>query len=92
MVLQNALVTEAAPEGVRGGLVAVSGMSRNAGKLVAPLAMGALMLVVSAPAAFAIVGAAVCAAIPALIPLRRLDGLLRQDDVADAVPRLVEGV
>ena len=32
-VVQNALVTEAAPAGVRAGLVAVSGMTRNAGKL-----------------------------------------------------------
>jgi hypothetical protein len=53
-------------------------MSRNAGKLAAPLAMGALMLVVSAPTSFAIVGAAVCAAIPTLLPLRRLDGLLQK--------------
>jgi MFS family permease len=80
MVLQNALVTEAAPDGVRGGLVAVSGMTRNAGKLVAPLAMGGLLLLVPVTTSFVLVGAAVCASIPALRPLRRLDGLLRPDD------------
>jgi predicted MFS family arabinose efflux permease len=86
MVLQNALVTEAAPDGVRGGLVAVSGMTRNAGKLAAPLGMGALLLVVSMPASFALFGLAVWLSIPALRPLRRLDGLLREDDaVAPAV-------
>jgi MFS family permease len=76
MVLQNALVTEAAPDGVRAGLVAVSGMTRNAGKLAAPLGMGALLLVVSVPASFALVGIAVWLSVPILRPLRRLDGLL----------------
>jgi MFS family permease len=76
MVLQNALVTEAAPARVRAGLVAVSGMTRNAGKLAAPLAMGALILVVPVPASFAVVGLATWAALPALGTLRRLDGLI----------------
>lgn len=76
MVLQNALVTEAAPERVRGGLVAVSGMTRNAGKLAAPLAMGALLVAMPVPASFAIVGVITWAAIPSLRPLRQLDGLL----------------
>jgi MFS family permease len=80
MVLQNALVTEAAPEEVRGGVVAVSGMSRNAGKLVAPLAMGALILVVSVPASFALIGLLTWATVPLLRPVRRLDGLLRRED------------
>ena len=84
MVLQNALVTEAAPDGVRGGLVAVSGMTRNAGKLAAPLAMGALILVVSVPVSFAVVGAAMWATVPALRSVRRLDGLLRVDAAAPA--------
>ena len=76
MVLQNALVTEAAPDRVRGGLVAISGMSRNAGKLVAPLAMGALILVVSLPASFALVGLVTWATAPMLRSVRQLDGLL----------------
>jgi MFS family permease len=75
-VVQNALVTEAAPARVRAGLVAVSGMTRNAGKLVAPLAMGALIVAVPVPLAFAIVGAGTLAAIPVLRPVRRLDPLL----------------
>jgi predicted MFS family arabinose efflux permease len=75
-VVQNALVTEAAPAGVRAGLVAVSGMTRNAGKLVAPLAMGALILTVPVSAALALVGAATLASVPLLRPVRRLDPLL----------------
>jgi MFS family permease len=76
-VVQNALVTEAAPERVRAGLVAVSGMTRNAGKLLAPLGMGALVLALPVPAAFAVVGAVTLATIPALRPVKRLDPLLR---------------
>jgi MFS family permease len=75
-VVQNALVTEAAPQRVRAGLVAVSGMTRNAGKLLAPVAMGALMIVVPLPLAFALVGGATIAAVPVLRPVRRLDPLL----------------
>jgi ACDE family multidrug resistance protein len=81
VVVQNTLVTEIAPERIRAGVVAVSGMTRNAGKLAAPLAMGALILVVSVPVSFALVGAATVAAVPALRPLRRLDGVLRPDRV-----------
>jgi ACDE family multidrug resistance protein len=76
MVVQNALITEAAPDAVRAGLVAVSGMTRNAGKLVAPLAMGALILAVSIPLSFTLVALATLAAVPALRPVRRLDPLL----------------
>ena len=77
VVVQNSLVTEIAPDRIRAGVVAVSGMTRNAGKLAAPLAMGALILVVSVPASFAVVGAATLAAVPALRSLRRLDDVLR---------------
>jgi hypothetical protein len=84
-VVQNALVTEAAPASVRAGLVAVSGMTRNAGKLVAPLAMGALILAVPVPLAFGLVGAATLATVPLLRPVRRLDPLLAQPPASDAV-------
>jgi MFS transporter, ACDE family, multidrug resistance protein len=77
VVVQNALVTQIAPDRIRAGVVAVSGMTRNAGKLAAPLAMGALILVVSVPASFAVVGAATLAVVPALRSLRRLDRVLR---------------
>jgi hypothetical protein len=70
---------------VRAGLVAVSGMTRNAGKLLAPLAMGALIVAVPVPLAFAIVGAGTLAAIPALRPVRRLDPLLAGQAAADEV-------
>ena len=89
VVLQNALVSVAAPEGVRGGLVAVSGMTRNVGKLVAPLAVGALLLAVSPAAAFALIGISTWALVPILRPLRRLDVLLRSES-ADVTPMIVE--
>lgn len=76
-VLQNAFVAVAAPERVRGGLIAFSGMTRNGGKLVAPLAVGALLIAVSPAAAFAIIGISTWVLVPALRPLRQLDGLLR---------------
>ena len=79
-VLQNAFVAIAAPERVRGGLIAVSGMTRNGGKLVAPLVVGALLLVVSPPVAFAAIGLSTWALVPVLRPLRKLDRLLRLDD------------
>jgi MFS family permease len=91
-VVQNALVTEAAPAGVRAGLVAVSGMTRNAGKLAAPLAMGALILAVPVSAALALVGVATLASVPLLRPVRRLDALLagsaqaRRDAAPEANP------
>jgi MFS transporter, ACDE family, multidrug resistance protein len=80
-VLQNAFVAVAAPERVRGGLIAVSGMTRNGGKLVAPLVVGGLILVVSPPVAFAAVGISTWLLVPALRPLRQLDRLLRPHDV-----------
>jgi hypothetical protein len=76
-VVQNALVTEAAPDGVRAGLVGVSGMTRNGGKLMAPLLMAALILVLPVPVAFALIGGATLATLPLLRPIRRLDPLLR---------------
>jgi MFS family permease len=84
-VVQNALVTEAAPSGVRAGLVAVSGMTRNAGKLAAPLAMGALIVAVPVPIAFALVGAGALAALPTLRPVRRLDPLLAASPARERV-------
>ncbi|HET8528435.1 MAG TPA: MFS transporter [Gaiellaceae bacterium] len=82
-VLQNAFVAIAAPERVRGGLIAVSGMTRNSGKLVAPLVVGALLLVASPPVAFAAVGISTWVLVPALRPLRQLDRLLRPREPAE---------
>jgi predicted MFS family arabinose efflux permease len=84
-VLQNVFVAVAAPERVRGGLIAFSGMTRNLGKLVAPLAVGGLLLVVSPTAAFAIIGVSTWAVVPTLRPLRKLDGLLRPENTKDLV-------
>jgi MFS transporter, ACDE family, multidrug resistance protein len=84
-VLQNVFVAVAAPERVRGGLIAFSGMTRNLGKLVAPLAVGALLLVVSPTAAFSIIGVSTWAVVPTLRPLRKLDGLIRPDKKSDVL-------
>jgi MFS transporter, ACDE family, multidrug resistance protein len=83
-VLQNAYVSVAAPERVRGGLVAVSGMTRNGGKLVAPLAVGALILAMSPPVAVALVGVSTWLLVPLLRPLSQLDWMLRPEDGAEA--------
>jgi MFS family permease len=79
-VLQNAFVSVGAPEAVRGGLVGISAMTRNGGKLVAPLAVGALILAVSPPVAFALVGVSTWLLLPALRSLRQLDDLLRPEE------------
>jgi MFS family permease len=84
-VLQNVFVAVAAPERVRGGLIAFSGMTRNLGKLVAPLAVGGLLIVVSPAAAFAIIGISTWAFVPTLRPLRKLDALLRPGTETDLV-------
>jgi len=84
-VLQNVFVAVGAPEQVRGGLIAFSGMTRNLGKLVAPLAFGALLIVVSPGAAFAVIGISTFAFVPTLRPLRKLDGLIRPDSQTEAL-------
>jgi MFS transporter, ACDE family, multidrug resistance protein len=84
-VLQNGFVTEAAPDAVRAGVMAVSGMTRNAGKLLAPLAVSVLTLVMSVPLAFAALGAVAWGLVPVLRPLRGLDHLLVPAEEA-AVP------
>jgi hypothetical protein len=76
MVLQNAFVTEAAPADVRAGVVAVSGTTRNAGKLLAPLAVGGLLIVAPLPAAFVVVALTTWAVVPSMRSLARLDSSL----------------
>ena len=58
---------------VRRAMAAVVQTFRNAGKLLGPLVVGALLLVGSLPVAFVIVGAAACALVIGLVPLRALD-------------------
>ncbi|MCC6224623.1 MAG: MFS transporter [Thermoleophilia bacterium] len=82
MILQNALVVEGAPAGVRAGLIAVNGTARNAGKLLAPLAMAAIVALASPAFAFAAVGVSAWLALPALRPIRRFDPLLAGDELA----------
>jgi hypothetical protein len=61
-------------------------MIRNAGKLVAPLAVGGLILAVSPAAAFALMGVSTVALVPMLRPLRLLDGLLRPEKADPLAP------
>jgi hypothetical protein len=83
MVLQNAFVTEAAPADIRAGVIAVSGTTRNLGKLLAPLAVGGLLLVTALPAAFVVVAITTLAVVPALRPLGRLDARLAPRPLVD---------
>jgi ACDE family multidrug resistance protein len=76
MVIQNTLVTEAAPGTVRAGLVAANGMIRNAGKLLAPLAVGVLILVISPSLALVVIGVVAWLALPSLRTLSRLDSIV----------------
>jgi len=80
-VLQNTVVTEAAPPALRAGVIAANGTVRNFGKLAAPLAVGGLMLVAAPWLAVVAVGAVAFAAVPLLASLARLDALVE-------VPRL----
>jgi MFS family permease len=86
-VLQNGMVVEATPASVRGGLLAVSAMTRNAGKIVAPLAMGAMVLAFRPSVSFAVVGLCMWALLPSLRRLRALDELMstRPDLVRPAI-------
>jgi hypothetical protein len=75
-VLQSTVVAEAAPPALRGGVISANGTVRNLGKLLAPLAVGALMVVVEPWLAVAAVGVVAFAALPLLPPLARLDPLV----------------
>lgn len=75
-VLQNGMVVEATPSGVRGGLLAVSSMSRNAGKMLAPVGMGALVIALRAPWSFAVLGLVIWSLIPSLRGVRLFDPLM----------------
>jgi hypothetical protein len=76
MVLQNTMVVEAAPGTVRAGLMAANGTLRNAGKLLAPLTIGVLILVISPALALVAVGVLAWLALPWLRSLSRLDPLV----------------
>jgi MFS family permease len=76
MVLQNTMVVEAAPGTVRAGLMAANGTLRNAGKLLAPLTIGVLILVISPALALVAVGILAWLALPWLRSLSRLDPLV----------------
>jgi MFS family permease len=81
MVLQNAIVTEAAPPSVRAGLVGVNATTRNAGKLVAPLAIGAIALFAPIGVALAAVGASALLFVPVVQRVRPMDPALRPKPV-----------
>lgn len=77
MVLQNAIVTEAAPPPVRAGLIGVNATTRNAGKLLAPLAVGGIALVAPISVALGVVAVVAWACVPVVARVRPLDGMLR---------------
>jgi hypothetical protein len=76
MVLQNTMVVEAAPGTVRAGLMAANGTLRNAGKLLAPLTIGVLILIMSPGLALVAAGVVAWLALPWLRSLSRLDPLV----------------
>jgi MFS family permease len=76
MVLQNTMVVEAAPGTVRAGLMAANGTLRNAGKLLAPLTIGVLILIMSPALALVAAGVVAWLALPWLRSLSRLDPLV----------------
>jgi hypothetical protein len=76
MVLQNTMVVEAAPGTVRAGLMAANGTMRNAGKLLAPLTIGVLILVMSPALALVAAGVVAWLVLPWLRSLSGLDPLV----------------
>lgn len=77
-VLQSAYAARGTPESVRAGMVAVNGTTRNAGKFVGPLLVGAVASFAGFGVALGGLGILVAAAASTLRPgLSRLDSVLR---------------
>ncbi|WP_053206413.1 MFS transporter [Jiangella muralis] len=76
-VAQNVLVTEAAPPGARAAFVSLTGAVRNLGKLAAPVACGALAVLLPLPSVFLVMAAVGAALAFALVPVSRLETSLR---------------
>lgn len=77
-VLQSAYAARGAPESVRAVVVAVNGTTRNAGKFVGPLLVGAVASFAGFSVALGALGILVAAAAMSLRPgLSRLDSVLR---------------
>jgi MFS transporter, ACDE family, multidrug resistance protein len=72
-VLGDSYVAQLWQGEARRAMAAVIQTFRNAGKLLGPLMITALLVVGALPVALAIVGAAACIAVLGLIPLRSLD-------------------
>lgn len=80
-VLQSSYAARGSPDDVRAGLVAVNGTARNAGKFVAPLAVGAVASLTSVTTGLLMVGIlVVLSAVPLTRGLATFDGLLRDPD------------
>ncbi|SEF15693.1 MFS transporter [Jiangella alba] len=77
-VAQNVLVTEAAPPGARAAFVSLTGAVRNLGKLAAPVACGALAVLLPLPSVFLVMAAAGAALAFVLVPVSRLETSLRR--------------
>lgn len=75
-VAHNVLITEAAPVGARAAFVSMTGTVRNVGKLVAPLAFGAISLVLPLATTFLAVAVVGAGAALAAVPVRRLESSL----------------
>ena len=74
---------------VRAGMVSVSQMARNVGKLSSPILMTAIVAVSSLEVGFVVMGLIGVAIVPLLLPLRRMDRELQTPETpeeAEAVP------
>lgn len=79
-VLLDTYAIHTAQSHVRAGMVSVSQMARNVGKLVAPLAMTAIIAVSSVEVAFIFMGAVGLLVAPLILPLRTMDDELQSPD------------
>lgn len=76
--IQNSYVSIAVPNHMRGTFGGVVAMSRNTGKFLAPIAMGAMLAWASLSTAFAISGVFAGLSVLLLLPLRHFNAQLKE--------------
>lgn len=76
-VLQSGYLTQAVSTDVRAGVVAVSGMIRNAGKFLAPLLLAVIITFIPLNMGFVVLAVIAAALTPAMSMLRHLDSVFK---------------
>lgn len=84
-VLQNALITQRPPAGLRAAFIAATATSRNLGKFLAPSMLGVLVLVFSLEQSFVSIGLLALVAVLTVPTLSRLDSQLMADGSAGPI-------